>query len=70
MVERAPAQAVELFSVTSNLTRLLFVVVSRKTFQIYNIQMGGLAKLQKRCWAAEEEMFAEVQRQNLNRHIG
>ena len=51
MIERSHTQSIELFPVTGNLVRLLFVVVSRKTFEIYNIQMGGLVKLQKRCWA-------------------
>ena len=41
MVERLRAQSLELTPVTSNLGRLLLVRVSRKTFKIYNIQMGG-----------------------------
>ena len=47
MVKRLSAHSLELFSVTGNLGWLLFVEVSRKTFKIDNIQMGGLSKLQK-----------------------
>jgi len=48
MVERQGAQSLELLPVLGNLMRLLFVQVSRKSFKIDNIQMGGFLKLQKR----------------------
>ena len=48
-IQRPGAQTLELLPVTDNLGGLLLVVVSRKTFKIDNIQMGGLPKLQKGC---------------------
>ena len=68
-IERLGTQSRKLLSVTSDLEGLLFVVVSRKTLQVDNIQMGGLPEPQNRCWAAQELMFAGVEGQDLQHYV-
>src|SRR5690349_11382838 len=69
-IECITRESLELVAVARDLLRLFLVVVAGQALEVDDVGVGPLGELEQRGRAAEEDVLAGGERQDLDRHIG